>query len=289
MITFYAMNINNQGILYIVATPIGNLKDMSARAIEVLNTVACIAAEDTRHSASLLQYFNIATPKLSLHEHNERERTAKLTERLLQGESIALISDAGTPLISDPGYYLVREVRALGIRVVPIPGPCAAIVALSASGLPTDRFIFEGFLPVKTKGRVDRLTSLQREARTMIFYEAPHRILDLLIDMQTVFGDDRQVVIARELTKVYETIRAGSLSEICEWVRGDTNQQRGEIVVLLEGTTESIAHIPSQEVLSLLLENLPLKQAVEIASKITGDRKNELYELALLIKNQKSI
>ncbi|MHB1948624.1 MAG: 16S rRNA (cytidine(1402)-2'-O)-methyltransferase, partial [Gammaproteobacteria bacterium] len=278
------MNINNLGNLYIVATPIGNLQDMSLRAIETLKNVDLIAAEDTRHSAALLQHFSISTPLLALHEHNERERANTLLERLQQGESIALISDAGTPLISDPGYFLVKEARGLGVNVIPIPGPCAAIVALSAAGLPTDRFIFEGFLPAKTKGRVDRLTALKHEPRTMIFYEAPHRIVELLEDMQTVFGNDRTVVIARELTKKFETMRSGALFELVEWVKNDPNQQKGELVVLAEGSSESPANIPSQELLTLLLEHLPLKQAVEIAAKISGDRKNDLYDLAVLIK-----
>lgn len=281
------MNINNLGNLYIVATPIGNLQDMSLRAIETLKNVDVIAAEDTRHSAALLQHFSISTPLLALHEHNERERANTLLERLQRGESVALISDAGTPLISDPGYFLVKEARGLGVNVIPIPGPCAAVVALSAAGLPTDRFIFEGFLPAKTKGRVDRLTALKHEPRTMIFYEAPHRIVELLEDMQTVFGKDRTVVIARELTKKFETIRSGVLSELVEWVKNDPNQQKGELVVLAEGSSESPSNIPSQELLKLLLEHLPLKQAVDIAAKISGDRKNELYDLALLIKNQK--
>lgn len=281
------MNLNNPGVLYIVATPIGNMQDMTLRAIECLKSVNCIAAEDTRHSAPLLQFYGITTSTFSLHEHNERERAGKLLERLQQGESVALISDAGTPLISDPGYFLVREAHALGIRVIPIPGACAAIAALSASGLPTDKFIFEGFLPAKTKGRVDALTLLRGESRTLIFYEAPHRILDLLEDMQTVFGDERQVVIARELTKVYETIRSGSLSEILEFVKQDANQRRGEIVVMVEGSklAAPASQIAAQEILSLLMENLPLKQAVDIAAKITGERKNDLYELALSIKN----
>lgn len=280
------MNINNLGVLYIVATPIGNMQDMSFRAIETLKSVDFIAAEDTRYSASLLQQFSIPTPTVALHEHNERDRTDQLMSHLTAGKSVALISDAGTPLISDPGYFLVREVRALGVRVVPIPGACAAIAALSASGLPTDKFVFEGFLPAKTKARVDRLTSMLQETRTMIFYEAPHRIVDLLIDMQKVFGDERQVVIARELTKKFETIHSATLLEAVEWVQADANQQRGEIVVLLHGETNPISHIASEDALILLLEHLPLKEAVEVAAKLTGARKNELYEMALLIKKK---
>lgn len=281
------MNINNFGVLFIVATPIGNLQDISMRAIETLKAVNWIAAEDTRHSAALLQQFLISTPMLPLHEHNERERAAALFEILQKGESIALISDAGTPLISDPGYFLVREAHALGIKVVPIPGACAAIAALSVSGLPTDRFVFEGFLPAKTKGRVDRLTELQYETRTMIFYEAPHRVLALFEDLQKVFGSERSAVLTRELTKVYETVRAGKISELAEWISKDSNQQRGEIVVLVEGVKADAlpSHIAAREILALLMENLPLKQAVEVAAKVSGKRKNELYEIGLQIKN----
>jgi 16S rRNA (cytidine1402-2'-O)-methyltransferase len=280
--------IKKDGVLFVVATPIGNLQDISQRAIETLKAVDSIAAEDTRHSASLLQQFDIRTPIFSLHEHNEREKAAALIAKLQSGESIALISDAGTPLISDPGFYLVREVRAVGIRVVPIPGACAAIAALSASGLPTDKFIFEGFLPVKSKARLDHLMAMRQEARTLVFYEAPHRILDVLEDMQKVFGDTRQVVIARELTKMYETICSGVLPDLIKWVKEDSNQQRGEIVVLVEGAPEKTLEIPAEKILALLLDNLPLKQAVLIAEEVTGIRKNELYEIALILKNQKS-
>jgi 16S rRNA (cytidine1402-2'-O)-methyltransferase len=277
----------NNAALYIVATPIGNLQDMSARAIEVLKSVACIAAEDTRHSASLLQQFNISTPTLSLHDYNERDRVERILERLQQGESIALISDAGTPLISDPGYFLVKEAREAGIRIVPLPGPCAAIVALSAAGLPTDKFIFEGFLPAKTKARVDRLTFLANETRTMIFYEAPHRILDLLEDMQKVFGDDRMVVIARELTKMFETIHSANLKELIAWVKSDSNQERGEMVVIVKGIEEASPIANAQVLLELLLKELPLKKAVEIAAQVTNEKRNELYEMGLQIKNAK--
>lgn len=281
------MNSNNLSTLYIVATPIGNLQDITLRAIEVLKTVDCIAAEDTRHSLPLLRHFGISTPVLALHEHNERERAAQLLQRLQSGESIALISDAGTPLINDPGYFLVREARALGIRVVPIPGACAVIAALCASGLPTDRFTYEGFLPAKSKARLDKLKLLQAETRTMVFYESPHRILELLQAMLEVFGAARQVVIARELTKTFETIRLGPLAELCEWVESDANQQRGEIVVLVAGAPESVQSesFSAQHVLSVLLEDLPTKQAVDLAVKITGEKKNALYELALQLKN----
>jgi len=282
------MNINSLGTLYIVATPIGNLQDISFRAVDVLKTVNCIVAEDTRHSQSLLQHFSIKTTTIALHEHNERERTAKLLERLQQGESIALISDAGTPLISDPGYYLVREAKLAGIRVVPVPGACAAIAALSVAGLPTDRFLFEGFLPAKSGARMQRLEALRSESRTMIFYEAPHRILDLLHAMQTVWGETRQAVIARELTKMFETIMPGSLAELITRVTEDTNQQRGEIVVIVEGMTvlSTEAEADAERVLTILLDALPLKQAVELATKITGQKKNDVYEAALQIKSK---
>lgn len=278
------MNLNNQGLLYIVATPIGNLQDMSFRAIQILKSVDSILAEDTRHSLPLLQQFSITTPIYSLHEYNERERTENIINRLIDGKSIALISDAGTPLISDPGYFLVREARRHGIRVIPIPGACAAITALSVSGLPTDRFVFEGFLPTKSKARIDRLTELLNEPRTLIFYEAPHRIVDLLKDMQKVFGEGREVVLARELTKTFETILAGNLSKLLEVIETDLNQQRGEMVVMVEGIREPTSKVPAHDMLALLLEELPLKKAVEITAKLTGQRKNEIYDLALSIK-----
>lgn len=281
------MNINSLGILYIVATPIGNLADITFRAVDVLKTVNCIVAEDTRHSQPLMQQYGIRTPLLALHEHNERERTAKLLERLQQGESIALISDAGTPLISDPGYYLVREATLAGIKVVPLPGPCAAIAALSVAGLPTDKFIFEGFLPSKSGARLQRLEKLRHEARTMIFYEAPHRIMDLLLAMQQVFGDDRQVVLAREITKLFETIKSDTLGQLIPWVQADSNQQRGEFVVIVAGL-QAVSDDLEQEmqrILLILLASLPLKQAAELTSKITGYKKNEVYDLALRLKN----
>lgn len=278
------MNINNFGVLYIVATPIGNLQDMSFRAVETLKSVDYIAAEDTRHSIPLLQNFGIATAIFSLHEHNERDRVALLLDYLKNGKSIALISDAGTPLINDPGYFLVQEARAKGIRVSPIPGACALIAALCASGLPTDRFVFEGFLPAKTKARCDSLTNLLSETRTIIVYEAPHRILDLLQDIQKIFGAERKVVIARELTKKFETILSGTVAEVLAVIETDANQQRGEFVVLIEGAASVPSIVPSEKLLALLLENLALKQAVEITAKITGERKNDLYEIALKMK-----
>jgi len=283
------MNINPFGTLYIVATPIGNIQDMSFRAIETLKNVAEIAAEDTRHSAPLLQHYQITTPMQSLHDHNERERSDYLLQRIQKGESIALISDAGTPLISDPGYYLVMEARKKGIRVEPIPGACALIAALSASGLPTDRFCFEGFLPAKTKQRLEYLETLQTESRTMVFYESPHRILDCLHDLQAVFGNDRLVTMARELTKMHEIIRSGTLSELIPWVANDSNQRRGEIVIVVAGAPKALSQkdeVSIDNLLKILLKELPLKQAVEIASKISGSRKNELYQRALVFKTE---
>lgn len=281
------MNINTPGTLYIVATPLGNRQDITLRAIETLKTVDLIAAEDTRHSSPLLQHLGVNKPLMPLHDHNEREQAEKLIKRLEQGESIALISDAGTPLISDPGYFLVNAVREQGLRVVPIPGACAAIAALSVAGLPTDRFVFEGFLPAKSQLRIQRLNALLHESRTIILYEAPHRIRELLADMQKVFGDERRVVLARELTKVFETIHSALLGEMIEWVAADPNQQRGEMVVMIEGmqkSEEEIEAISSDKLLLLLLAELPLKKAAELAAAITGKRKNELYQRALELK-----
>lgn len=280
------MKINNFGVLYIVATPIGNLQDITLRAIEVLKRVEAIAVEDTRHSQALLQHYAISKPLISLHQYNEQERLTQLLNRLKQGESIALISDAGTPLISDPGYQLVRAAREQGISVVPIVGACAAIAALSASGLPTDRFIFEGFLPVKSQARLQRLNQLKNESRTLVFYEAPHRILAFLRDCQAVFGDSREAVIARELTKMFETIRLASLKELTEWVASDSNQQRGELVVLIAGAIEApqSESLLVEQVLAELLPHLPLKTVVDIAVKLTGEKKNAVYQKALQFK-----
>lgn len=272
-----------------MATPIGHLQDMTPRAVEILRKVDYIAAEDTRHSKPLLQHFLINTPLLSLHEHNERERTHELLTRLQQGQSVALISDAGTPLISDPGYFLVRETRKQGIKIVPVPGACAVIAALSVAGLATDRFIFEGFLPAKSKARLQHLMLLQAEPRTLIFYETPHRIVETLQDMETVFGSSRWAVIARELTKMYETIHHASLKELVAWVEQDENQQRGELVVLVEGAqpaADLTKEIAADHVLKILLAELPLKQAVELAAKLTNSRKNDLYQRALQIKEK---
>ena len=273
------------GSLYVVATPIGNLDDISARALTILRNVALIAAEDTRHSARLMQHFGIGTPLAACHEHNERDQGGRFLARLLAGDDVALISDAGTPLISDPGYHLVRQARASGVAVVPVPGACALIAALSAAGLPSDRFIFEGFLPAKAAGRRARLEQVKEEPRTLIFYEAPHRILECLQDMQSVFGDERPALLARELTKTFETLKGMPLAELAAWVASDSNQQRGECVVLVAGWQapegEEAVSAEAMRVLNLLLAEMPLKRAAALAAEITGVRKNLLYQVAL--------
>ncbi|MCW8828406.1 MAG: 16S rRNA (cytidine(1402)-2'-O)-methyltransferase [Gammaproteobacteria bacterium] len=273
------------GILYVVATPIGNLGDLSPRAVDILQRVDCIAAEDTRHSAGLMRHFAITTPMLSLHEHNERQKTQLLLQRLEGGESIALIADAGTPLISDPGYILVREAHMAGLRVVPIPGPSALIAALSASGLPTDRFSFEGFLPAKDGARRKLLEALAQERRTLAFYESPHRILDSLADMAGIFGETREAVVARELTKTFETIRHDNLGNLLEWMRGDANQQKGEFVVLVgEAPKDEGGEGPAAEacrIADILVQELPVKQAAALAASISGEKKNALYKYLL--------
>lgn len=274
----------SEAVLYVVATPIGNLADMTARAIEVLQTVTLIAAEDTRHSARLMAHFNIKTPMISVHDHNERQRIERILERLAAGESIALISDAGTPLISDPGFVLVRAVREAQFRVVPVPGCSALVTALCAAGLPSDRFVFEGFLPAKSLARRQRLEALAREERTLIFYESTHRILASLEDMQACFGAERMVVAARELTKTFETIKGAPVAELLEWMRQDANQQKGEFVVLVQGApapADDALNAEAMRVLDVLLEELPIKQAAALAAKLTGLKKNFLYQAAL--------
>ena len=275
---------SNPGTLYVVATPIGNLGDMVPRAVETLQTVALIAAEDTRHSSRLLSHFDIKTPCVAYHDHSDEQRTEQLIARMHAGDSIALISDAGTPLVSDPGYRLVRSARQAGIQVVPIPGACAMIAALSAAGLPSDRFAFEGFLPAKQVARCTQLQNLAADPRTLIFYEAPHRILETLQDMAQVFGPEREVVMARELTKTFETIKGDKVADLAAWVAADTNQQRGEIVLLVHGAPkpENEAMTPAQmHTMKVLLEELPVKQAASIGAKLTGLKKNFLYDWAL--------
>ncbi len=277
--------IQDYGTLYIVATPIGNLDDMSKRAIKTLLQVDLIAAEDTRHSKRLLQRYAISTPMMTVHDYNESAQVKKLLSFLQKGKSVALISDAGTPLISDPGYRLVRMVRQKGINVVPIPGSCAAIAALCASGLASNSFIFEGFLSVKQHARLERLKSLKDETRTLIFYEAPHRIIAMLKDMSDVFGEDRYVVVARELTKLFETIRGDCLSDLVKWIESNTEQQCGEFVVLVEGVQKaSLSELTEEDhrILKILLQELSVKQAAHLAAKITGKKKNLLYQQAIM-------
>lgn len=272
------------GILYIVATPIGNLQDITQRALNTFETVDLIAAEDTRHSGILLSHYGIKKPFFALHDHNEQQRASVLVEKLQQGQDIALISDAGTPLISDPGFHLVRYCRQAGIQIVPIPGACAAITALCSSGVASDRFCFEGFLPAKSKGRCDKLTALADEPRTLIFYESTHRILDTLSDMQKVWGAERYVVMARELTKTWETIFGAPVGELIEWLSQDGNRIKGEIVLIVEGKPEQEnADISPQAVrlLQLLVNELPLKKAAAIVAETFGEKKNALYQYGL--------
>lgn len=268
------------GLLWVVATPIGHREDFSARAIETLRAVAVIAAEDTRHSRPLLMHYNIGTPLVALHEHNEREVVDVLVQRLQNGESVALISDAGTPLISDPGFRLVRAARAAGIRCAPVPGACAAIAALSVAGLPSDRFVFEGFLPPKAAARRTRLQELAGDARTLIFYESSHRVAESLADMRDVFGAAREGVLARELTKLFETVLGEPLGELAERVKNDPDQQRGECVILVAGRGEATdaREAEGRRVFALLREELPPAKAAKLAAAITGAPRKLLYE-----------
>lgn len=275
--------------LYIVATPIGNLDDMSQRALMILRQVDCIFAEDTRHSAKLLQHFAISTQVQAYHEFSTDAQTENVFRHLYQGKDVALISDAGTPLISDPGYRLVKRAHEEGISVVPIAGACAAIVALSASGLPTDRFGFEGFLPAKAKARLDYLQQLKQESRTLVFYEAPHRLLATLQAMQAVFGGERLVTLARELSKTFETIRQLTLAEMCAWVEQDSNQQRGEAVLVVQGLQQEKQEQLSEEARQLIALLLPELSPNRI-SKIVADyfklTKKVVYDYILSLKNE---
>lgn len=267
------------GTLWVVATPIGNLDDLSPRAVATLREVTLIAAEDTRHSRALLTRHGVATPLAALHEHNEREAVAALLARLAAGDSVALVSDAGTPLVSDPGYRLVRAARAAGIRVSPVPGACAAIAALSVAGLPSDRFVFEGFLPAKASARRARLAELAAEPRTLVFYESSHRVAESLADMRDAFGAQREAVLARELTKLYETVLAAPLDELAERVARDADQQRGEFVLLVAGRGEEAdARVEEgRRVFALLREDLPPAKAAKLAAAISGAPRRALY------------
>jgi 16S rRNA (cytidine1402-2'-O)-methyltransferase len=277
----------NSGTLYIVATPIGNLGDISQRAIDILSQVDVIACEDTRHTQRLLTTFAIKNRTMSLHDHNERQRQDQIASMLQEGKSIALVSDAGTPLISDPGFHLVRHCRQLGLSVSPIPGACAAIAALSCAGLPTDRFTFEGFLPSKSGARQSTLNELSEETRTMVFYDAPRRAIDTISDIVNTLGGQRYLVIARELTKTFETIHSDTAENLLTWLSQDPNQLKGEMVLIIEGHKSSTNDIPLQVVatLKLLVNELPPKKACAIAAQIYGVKKNTLYELALSLKN----
>lgn len=273
------------GILYIVATPIGNLQDITQRALDTFAQVDLIAAEDTRHSGLLLSHYGIKKPFFALHDHNEQEKAHILVEKLKQGSHIALISDAGTPLISDPGFHLVRQCREAGIRVVPLPGACAAITALCASGIASDRFCFDGFLPAKSKARKDKLENIAEEDRTLIFYESTHRILDTLEDMQSVLGGERYIVLAREITKTWETITGNTIKNLREWLLEDPNRTKGEMVLIVEGKPKSDNNdeISPQAVkaLELIAEELPLKKAAAIVAELYGYKKNALYQFGL--------
>lgn len=278
------------GVLYVVATPIGNLEDLSPRALKSLQAVDLIAAEDTRRSGALLSHFGISRPMQSYHDHNEQQRTEALLTRLAGGEDIALISDAGTPLISDPGFSLVREAMKRGIRCVPVPGASSVIAALSVAGLPTDRFVFEGFLPAKPTQRRKALESLRQEPRTLVLLESSHRIQASLQDMADILGGDRYAVIARELTKTYETVRGDELARLCDWMLGDANQTRGEFVVMIAGYAQDHDRqdLEGQRLMGELMRELPIKKAAALAARISGGKKNRLYQWALEQKGQGS-
>jgi len=282
------------GRLYVVATPIGNLGDLSARARATLEGCSVVAAEDTRHSGSLLAHVGLKKPLVSLHDHNEAERAPELIAQLLGGASIALVSDAGTPAISDPGYDLVRLAAEAGIEVVAVPGPCAAVAALSIGGLPTDRFCFEGFLPARGSARRTRLDALKSEPRTLVFYESPHRVALTLEDCAGAFGLARNAVVAREITKLHETTYRGSLGDLAARAANDTDFARGEIVLIVGGAPAiegaeggADGHGGAlDKVLVVLMAELPLKQAAHLAAKIAGTRDNETYKRALALRQQ---
>jgi 16S rRNA (cytidine1402-2'-O)-methyltransferase len=272
----------SRGTLYVVATPIGNLGDMTTRARDVLGAVDLIAAEDTRHTRQLLQAFGLQTPTIALHEHNEAQKAEALVRELAAGKAIALVSDAGTPLISDPGFNVVAAARKAGFAVIAIPGACAAIAALCVAGLPTDRFVFEGFLPAKASARRERLQQLADESRTLVFYEAPHRIADVLADLAAEFGGERAATVSRELTKRFETHYADGLAALARRSIDDVDMQRGEIVIVVAGApSSSAAAFESDDVLRALIDELAPAQAAKIAAKLTGAKRSDLYERAI--------
>ena len=273
--------------LYVVATPIGNLGDITLRALEILKGVDAIAAEDTRHTSGLLSHFGISKKLIAVHEHNEHQSAEKLLAQLNAGENIALVTDAGTPGISDPGAVVVDFVRKAGIKVVPIPGASAVIAALSASGIAQNGFLFYGFLPASGAARRKVLEALKVQTVTLVFYEAPHRIVESVNDMANVLGAERRVTFAREITKTFETIYSCNLGDAKAWLEADTNQQRGEFVLLIEAAEIKAAEEFSEEtvrILKLLMLDLPLKQAVKLAAEISNEKKNDLYEFALQLK-----
>ncbi|MDF3348200.1 MULTISPECIES: 16S rRNA (cytidine(1402)-2'-O)-methyltransferase [Acinetobacter calcoaceticus/baumannii complex] len=269
--------------LFVVATPIGHLDDMTFRAIDILKSVSIVAAEDTRQSAQLFKHYNISTQLTACHDHNESNKIEQLVQRLLAGDNVALISDAGTPLISDPGFKLVRAAQEHGIRVVPVPGACAAIAALSAVGLPSDRFSFEGFLPSKASQRISQLEKLKNETQTLIFYEAPHRILECVKNMAEVFGENRPVGFAREITKTFETIKKMTLKDLVSFIENDHNQEKGEIVLVVGGAPEKtdLEQEKLDELLKRLLQDLSVKAASQLAADLTGVKKKVAYQRAL--------
>ena len=278
------------GTLYIVATPIGNLEDLSPRAQRILSAVDLILAEDTRHSAGLLRAFDIRTRTLAFHENNEARMTGRIISRLAAGSSVALIADAGTPLISDPGFKLVRQAHAQNIPVSPVPGPAALIAALSAAGVAPGKFLFEGFAPARAEARRKRMAALAGVAHTLVFYEAPHRIKAFLADAATIFGPGREASIARELTKKFETIRNGTLGGLIDWMESDPDQGKGEFVVVIAGAGDE--HADSAELtalLKVLLKSLSLKQAVQIATELSGAGRNEIYDLAVSLQDKVSL
>jgi len=280
---------SGSGVLYIVATPIGNLEDITTRAEKVLASVDFIAAEDTRHSGRLLQSLVIRKPLVALHDHNERDRAGSVLDRVAAGETMALISDAGTPLISDPGYVLVRQARERGIRVVPVPGASALTAALSVAGLPTDRFTFIGFLPAKRSGRQSALSSLEQESATLVFYESPHRIIEMVQDVVAVLGAEREMAITRELTKTFESFYGGTAQQVLEQLESDANATKGEFVVMVQGAVpraEALPGIDVDKLLALLCAELPVKKAARIGAELTGFSRNELYQRALALKGE---
>lgn len=279
---------NHSGILYVVATPIGNLQDITLRALDILKSVDAVAAEDTRHTSGLLSHFGLSKKLIAVHQHNEQQSAQMLLQRLQAGENVALVTDAGTPGISDPGAIVVDVLREHGVKIVPVPGASAVVAALSAAGITNNSFMFVGFLPASGSQRRKQLEVLKSQTATLAFYEAPHRIVECVEDMANILGANRRITIAREITKTFETFHRCALAEATIWLNSDSNQQRGEFVLLVEAAPIVEAAAISEEaerILRLLLADLPLKQAVKLAVEITGIKKNELYEFALKLKN----